>query len=140
MEGELIGGFRKIHGPPIPPDSEIRACLRHVGFRRIRLDAGKSTLQLPEEGMRIGIAGIGKGYGIDRAAEVLESRGITSYIVDGGGDIRLRGRNLERPWRFGIAHPRETGSLFATVEPAVRAHPIIALRPGLVTRPSPAGR
>ena len=42
--------------------------------------------------MRLGIAAIGKGYGIDRAAEVLEARGIEDYIVEGGGDVRLRVR------------------------------------------------
>jgi thiamine biosynthesis lipoprotein len=67
--------------------------------------------------MRIGIAGIGKGYGVDRAAEVLAAHGFDRYIVDGGGDIRLSGTNVDRPWKVGIADPRRPERLFATAEP-----------------------
>jgi thiamine biosynthesis lipoprotein len=102
--------------PRIPNRSELDACLPRVDFRRIEIDPERSSVFLPHSEMRIGIAGIGKGYGVDRAAEVLESHGITDYIVDGGGDVRLRGRNLERPWSVGIAHPRQRGELLGTVE------------------------
>jgi thiamine biosynthesis lipoprotein len=102
--------------PGIPSREELTACLSHVGFGRLELDTARSTLRLPEAGMRIGIAGIGKGYGIDRAADVLESRGITDLLVDGGGDIRVRGANVERPWTLGIAHPRESGRPYATLQ------------------------
>lgn len=102
--------------PRIPGDDELRDCLGRVDFRKIEIDREHSTLRLPERGMRIGIAGIGKGYGVDRAAAVLEARGLTDYIVDGGGDVRVRGRNVGGPWRIGIAHPRRPGEMFGRVE------------------------
>ena len=98
-----------------PSDETLSGCLSDVGHRLLELDADDSTLFLPRAGMRIGIAGIGKGYGVDRAAEVLESIGIEHYVVDGGGDLRVRGTNVDRPWSLGIAHPRDRGKLFATV-------------------------
>jgi thiamine biosynthesis lipoprotein len=99
----------------VPSDDEIADCLSRVDFRLIRLDSRHSTLFLPRAEMRIGIAGIGKGFGVDRAAEVLEDRGFSDYIVDGGGDIRLRGRKLDGPWRVGIRHPRRRDGLYATL-------------------------
>jgi thiamine biosynthesis lipoprotein len=101
--------------PRIPDAGEIESCLPRVG-REIVLDPGNATVFLPESEARIGIAAIGKGYGVDRAAEVLERHGVENYIVDGGGDIRLAGRKGERPWGVGIAHPRQPGRLYAALE------------------------
>jgi thiamine biosynthesis lipoprotein len=99
----------------MPSDQEIAACLPLIDFRRIRLDEATSSVFLPDSDMRLGIAGIAKGYGVDRAAEVLEAHGVTNYIVDGGGDIRLRGHKEGRPWRVGIADPRRHGELYGTL-------------------------
>ena len=101
----------------VATEAEISACLPHIGFRRIELDARRSTVFLPDPAMRIGVAGIGQGYGVDRAVEVLEARGFDSWVVDGAGDVRLSGTNVDRPWSVGIAHPRRRGELFAVVRP-----------------------
>ena len=99
----------------MPDPSEIERCLPLVDSGRLRLDPEGPEVFLPVKGMRIGIAGIGKGYGVDRAAGILEEHGIRDYIVDGGGDIRLRGTKLGRPWRVGITDPRDRDALYATL-------------------------
>jgi len=101
--------------PRIPGEDEIAGCLPRVGFRRLRLDGSRSSIFLPGADMRIGISGIGKGYGVDRAAEELEALGVRDYIVDGGGDIRLSGSNIGRPWKVGISDPRRRGKLFSAL-------------------------
>jgi thiamine biosynthesis lipoprotein len=101
--------------PRIPEEDEIANCLPRVGFRRLRLDPSRSSIFLPGAEMLIGISGIGKGYGVDRAAEELEAQGIRNYIVDGGGDIRLSGSNIDRPWKVGIADPRRRGKLYSAL-------------------------
>jgi len=111
------GSLWSIRERRVPTDREIDECLVQVDYRRLELDPAASTIFLPTESMRIGIAGIGKGYGVDRAVEVLEAHGIDDYIVDGGGDIRLAGGNVDRPWIVGIAAPRREGHLHATLEP-----------------------
>jgi thiamine biosynthesis lipoprotein len=109
------GRLWSFHPPRVPAGPKIDRCLPKVGGE-IVLGDGVSSIFLPDTEMRIGIAAIGKGYGVDRAVEVLESRGITNFIVDGGGDIRLSGRKGDRAWSVGIAHPRRPGELFAAVE------------------------
>ncbi len=96
-------------------EEELAECRTHVGWRKVFLDAGSGTAALPDRSMKVGIAGIGKGYGVDRAAAVLESRGIRDYIVDGGGDIRLASSPGRRPWTVGIAHPRRPGALWGAI-------------------------
>ncbi len=98
------GGLWSFRERVVPEDAAIAACLREVGYEAV--EVGEGSLALPRPGMRIGIAGIGKGYGVDRAARVLDRHGVEHYVVDGGGDIRLRGRNRGRSWRIGIRHPR----------------------------------
>jgi thiamine biosynthesis lipoprotein len=110
------GGIWSVRERRIPTEGEIDSCLALVGFRRLELDPAGSTIGLPAEAMRIGIAGIGKGYGVDRAADVLEAHGVRDYIIDGGGDIRVAGENVDRPWVVGIADPRRDGQLYATLE------------------------
>lgn len=109
------GGLWSFRDGRIPPDAALKACLERVDYRLVAIERQGSTLFLPQEGMRIGIAGIGKGYGVDRAAEVLEAAGFTDYIVDGGGDIRVRGAKPEGAWTVGIQDPRRLDRLWATL-------------------------
>lgn len=102
--------------PRIPTPDEVAECLPAIGYDRIRLDPVASSIFLPDPAMRLGIAAIGKGYGVDRAVAVLEARGITDYIVEGGGDVRLAVHPGGRPWKVGIAHPRKHGELYATLQ------------------------
>ena len=100
----------------IPSDTELQACLPSVDYRRVELVSAARGIRLPDAAMKIGISGIGKGYGVDRAAELLESRGIDNYTVDGGGDLRVHGHNEGGPWRIGVADPRQPGALARTLE------------------------
>lgn len=99
----------------IPTDEELRKCLPRVDYRRVEIDRGTRRIRLPDSDMKIGISGIGKGYGVDRAAAVLESRGVKNYTVDGGGDLRIRGRNESGPWSIGLADPRKPGALTGAI-------------------------
>jgi thiamine biosynthesis lipoprotein len=49
---------------------------------------------------------IAKGYGIDVVARFLESKNITSYLVEIGGEIRTNGfKNLQQPWSIKLVDP-----------------------------------
>jgi len=62
-------------------------------------------------------SGLVKGWAVDRAAALLDAAGATSYAVNAGGDIRLRGGALpENVWRVGIQHPLERDRVAAVVE------------------------
>jgi thiamine biosynthesis lipoprotein len=99
----------------IPTDDEIAACLPHVNHRRVALDLQRSAVFLPDLRMRVGIAGLAKGYRVDRAARVLERFGVVDYVVDGGGDMRVSTGDGGRPWEISVAHPRRSGQALGTV-------------------------
>ncbi len=89
----------------IPEEPEIREHLRFVGYKKLILRDG--TVFLPEKGMRIDPGGIAKGYGADRAVQILKAHGLRHALVAVAGDIRSLGRRPDgRPWRVGIRDPR----------------------------------
>lgn len=99
----------------IPTALELADCKRMVGYESILLNSQSSTIKLDKPGMRIGLGGIGKGYRVDRAAEILEHHGITSYVVNGGGDIRLSAGEYHEPWLVEIDHPRAPGQRLGSI-------------------------
>ncbi len=108
-------GIWSVRERRIAREEEIQGCLAHVGYQRVALDRGAAAVLLPDPQMRLGLGGIAKGYGIDRAAAVLERAGILEWAVDGGGDIRVRAREGVEPWTMGIAHPRRSGESLGTL-------------------------
>lgn len=99
----------------VPDAASVDACLDQVGYRLVNLDSRRSTVLLPKPGMRIGLGGIAKGYGVDRAVAVLNAHGLTRVAVNGGGDLRVEGTDLDGPWTVQIAHPRRLGEIFDVV-------------------------
>jgi FAD:protein FMN transferase len=88
-----------------PTDEQIRAALPAVNWRNMQLDEAHHTVRFMHPGMRIDLGGIGKGYAVDRAVEVLKARGITHAVVTAGGDTRIIGDHMGRPWLVAIRHP-----------------------------------
>jgi len=75
-----------------------------VDFRKIRIDG--SRLELVKSGMAVTLDGIAKGYIVDRAVDVLKSRGFVDVLIEAGGDLRGVGSAPTRPWRIGVQDPR----------------------------------
>ncbi len=104
------GGLWSFRDERIPSSQAIEECLPLVDWRSVELDVVAGTVALAP-GSAVGVGGIGKGYGVDRAAAVLEAHGLVHYIVDGGGDLRIRGQRGDHPWTVAVAHPRGRGTL-----------------------------
>lgn len=88
----------------LPEDSEIEDVLTKVDYRRVKLvDNG---VKLLDEGMELDLGGIAKGYISDKIKIYLGSIGVTSAIINLGGNICLIGdKKGERPWRVGVQSP-----------------------------------
>lgn len=68
------------------PDADLLAeAVKHVGFNKIEIDGSKVRLTDPET--KIDLGGIAKGYIGDRMTEVLENEGVTSAIINLGGNV-----------------------------------------------------
>ena len=95
----------------IPSDAEISSALRTVGYERLRLSAPDSAF-LTREG-RLDLGGIAKGQVSAMVRDYLRSEGVTSALIDLGGNVVAIGGRAERgerersPWNIGVQHPSE---------------------------------
>jgi len=95
--------------PRVPDAAEVEALRALVGWEHVQWSGEAVRLEL--HGMEIDFGGIGKEYAADRAATILQERGIAHALVNLGGDLRaVGGQQGGAPWRIGIRHPRRPAS------------------------------
>jgi len=73
----------------LPSERLIEQAKELVGNHLWELDERTQSIRLLKAGMRLDLSGIAKGYAIDRAFEIIQTHGITSLLVDAGGDFRV---------------------------------------------------
>ena len=88
----------------MPDSTQVDSLLALVGLSHIHLDGNKLTKDNPLS--ILDFSAIAKGYGVDRAAQVLRNHDIKSFMVEIGGEIVTEGVNEKgEPWRIGINKP-----------------------------------
>lgn len=93
----------------VPSDAEITELLDNVGYERVRLE--DNTVQL-DNSMMLDLGAVGKGYAGDLVAQVLRENGITSALLDFGGNIQTIGAKQDGSlWRLGLRDPFSGGTL-----------------------------
>ncbi len=96
-------------GSRMPGEAEIAVALESAGQEKT-LRIGDGVLQKIRPEAEVYLSAIGKGYGVDRIARVLEAHGLRDYMVEIGGDLYTSGRNPDgMPWRIGIETPDARG-------------------------------
>jgi thiamine biosynthesis lipoprotein len=89
----------------VPDPAAISAARARVGWRRVEVDVAAARARKPP-GMRVDLSSLGKGRGVDRVAEYLDSVGVSNYLIDLSGKLRARGRNARgEVWRVAVEKP-----------------------------------
>ena len=101
-------GFGLSRERRVPSDGEIAKALRRIGYHHLEIaEDGRLTVLHPE--LQLDLSAIAKGQGVDRVCEALVTRGIASYMVEIGGEVRCAGlKPGEEPWTIGIEGPGES--------------------------------
>ena len=87
-----------------PTRSEIEAVRGYVGGNMVTLSG--SNVVKSHDKTYIDFSSIAKGYAVDRIAEILEQNGITSYLVEVGGEMRLSGNKPDgKAWTVAVEKP-----------------------------------
>jgi len=109
-----VGQLWRFEPDAVPPTREaVAARLSLVDWRAIELDPNTLRGRLARPGMKVGLGAIAKGYGVDRASQVLKQHGFMHHIVEGGGDTYVSGTKAGASWRVGIQRPDGPGSIAA---------------------------
>ncbi|MEE9397173.1 MAG: FAD:protein FMN transferase [Methylococcales bacterium] len=102
----LWGFGPEYSGEKIPDESEIAAKRTNTGFHHFILRQPPPAIKKDIPNLSLDLSGIAKGYGVDQLAELLEREKIQDYLVEVGGEIRIKGRKMgASPWRIAIEKP-----------------------------------
>lgn len=103
-----VWGFSRREGR-LPSDAEISAARTNVGWEKVSLSRERREVRFAHEGVEINLNSIGKGYALDRAAELLAKSNVDDFIFHGGrSTLVARGGNAAEErggWKAGLRHP-----------------------------------
>ena len=112
---DSVGQYYDFRSRQRPDDATVEAERKNIDFRLVELDQAAGTVHFLQEGVRINLGGIAKGYVVERGIDILRLSGVQHAIVTAGGDSRLLGDRRGQPWMVGIRDPREEGQVAISV-------------------------
>lgn len=97
-------GFPDAHKPT---DAQIKQRLPLVNYKNVVLNEKKQTVYLKQKHMALDLGGIAKGFICDQVKKTLQKDGVTSAIIDLGGNIYVLGVSPTNhgDWNVGIQDP-----------------------------------
>ncbi len=104
-------------GDPAPDSLEVKKLRRGVDYRQIEL-ISPNKIRFHSEHVAVDLGAIGKGYAVDRAADVLRANGIESALIHCGGSTF---------YAIGCP-PGESGWQVQLCDPSDRINPHVLLR------------
>jgi thiamine biosynthesis lipoprotein len=109
-------GFFRREGR-VPSEEEIAAARDRVGMQHVVLDESRQTVAFRRPGVAVNFNSMGKGYALDRMAELLAEKGIDDYLIHGGkSSVLARGDqpgHSGNGWTIGLRHPLRPGERLA---------------------------
>jgi FAD:protein FMN transferase len=106
----------------MPRPEEVAEARAKAGMSLVQLNPGDFTVRFARGGVMLDLGAIGKGYAIERAAEVLREAGVISALLHGGtSSVQAIGRPPgEEFWKIAIEtpsrKPNAPPALLATVQ------------------------
>jgi len=89
-----------------PGDEAIDALIAVTGYEYLHADCSLPAIKKDVAGLMLDMSAIGKGYAADRVADLLDELDFDAYMVEIGGEIRIRGSNAEgKKWAIGVEAP-----------------------------------
>ncbi len=108
--GALIKAWGFFKGPRrVPSEEERLRALERTGMRWVSLAPESRSVRFGRPGLEINLGSIGKGYALDRLAELLHDDGqMPAFLLHGGhSSVYAKGSPVggEKGWAVGIRHP-----------------------------------
>lgn len=89
----------------VPTDAELLSRLEAIGYDKLELRDEPPALRASPN-QYVDLSAIAKGYGVDAVARFLQSEGVSAYLVEVGGEVRVSGRKPGgEAWRLAIEEP-----------------------------------
>lgn len=100
-----LWGFKKdsLH---VPTKQELAATKADLGMEKLEIDKTGKRIRKTIPALQVDFSSMGEGYTIGKLSQVLEAKGVTNYLVEFGGDMKIRGHKPNGDkWRVAIERP-----------------------------------
>ncbi|NVK73308.1 MAG: FAD:protein FMN transferase [Oceanospirillaceae bacterium] len=100
-----LWGFKtdKLH---VPTPEELTALKAEIGIDKIEVDEENLRIRKTRPFLQLDFSSMGEGYTIGKLSQVLESKGYDNYMVQFGGDMKIKGHKPNGDqWRVAIQSP-----------------------------------
>ena len=117
--GRVVELWDVTHRQAPPPDEGVRRLAGRQLYRAVELGrAGRQhTVRFATDEVHLDLGGIAKGWGVDRAVDVLRAHGIAHALVNAGGDLYALGHGAGgSPWQVGVRSPTDPDGFVATID------------------------
>ena len=114
--GPLLSCWRNVDGSPrVPSREELDNARRCTGTNLLRLDEEEHTIELLAAPVQVDLGGIGKGYAVDRMAELLREWSIDAALISGGYSsvLALDGPPETNGWPLTLSNPGNRKEILA---------------------------
>lgn len=92
-----------------PAEDELQAAMSKVGYRQLHTRCEIPALRKRHDSLYVDLSGWAKGHAVDRLAALLDRNELKDYLVEIGGELRVRGHNAEGlNWAVAIESPSTT--------------------------------
>jgi thiamine biosynthesis lipoprotein len=111
--GPLSQLWRRARKEKIYPATElVEEKRKMVGFGKLLFNDKAHMLTIPQQGMRLDLGGIAKGYMAQKVIDLLRSNGIEQALADAGGDMMMSDApSGTKGWIVGVNVPETTDEL-----------------------------
>ena len=91
----------------LPDPEKLSEAAEHCSIDDLVINKEAGTVYLSDPEMSLDLGAVAKGYTVERAAELLQSRGVTTgYTLNVGGNVRTLGKKGDgEDWKAGIQNP-----------------------------------
>jgi len=114
--GSLLSRWRNEDGTPrTPSQEELNLARQHTGTHLLQLDESEHTVQLSASPIQVDLGGIGKGYAVDRVAELLHEWSIDVALISGGYSsvLALNAPAGTKGWPLTVSNPDNRKQILA---------------------------
>ncbi len=100
-----LWGFGRNQKQQVPSAEAINEAKSRVGWQYLSIDSENKTIQ-KQRPIWLDVSAVAKGKAVDKVAELLETKGVQHFLVEIGGEMRVKGFNRQQQlWRVGIEAP-----------------------------------
>ena len=99
-----------------PGNDTLTTAMQDIGYAKLHVDCTVPALRKESPGVYVDLSAFAKGYAVDEVAELLDARALPDYLVEIGGEMRMRGANARsEPWAIAIETPDRDARSVQTV-------------------------